>query len=174
MKNLEIKVEVENLDDIKNHLVAGTYRGTLEQVDTYFLLGETKIKIREEKMASELIVYFRKIRKGSRESRYYRVPLTSHSFFVVKSALSFIFGIKVKVVKKRDLYIYKNTRIHIDTVNELGNFVELETVCKNSYGNKEYYNEHEEIKQKLSEMGLSLGMDLSKYGITRDNIKSLI
>lgn len=150
MKNLEIKVEVENLDDIKNHLESGTYRDTLEQVDTYFLLGETKIKIREEKMASELIIYFRKIKKGSRESRYYRIPLTPHSFFVVKSALSFILGVKVKIVKKRDLYVYKNTRIHIDTVNDLGNFVELETVCKNPYGNKEYHDEHEEIKQKLS------------------------
>lgn len=150
MKNLEIKVEVENLDDIKNHLVPGTYRDTLEQVDTYFLLGETKIKIREEKMASELIVYFRKIKKGSRESRYYRIPLTSHSFFVVRSALSFIFGVKVKVVKKRDLYIYKNTRIHIDTVNDLGNFVELETVCKDPRGDKKYHDEHEEVKKKLS------------------------
>jgi DNA-directed RNA polymerase subunit alpha len=31
-----------------------------------------------------------------------------------------------------------------------------------------------EIKEKLEEMGLSLGMDLSKYGITKDNIKAMI
>ena len=33
---------------------------------------------------------------------------------------------------------------------------------------------YSEIKEKLCEMGLSLGMDLSKYGITKDNIKSMI
>lgn len=150
MKNLEIKVKVGNLDDIKNHLVSDAYRDTLEQVDTYFLLGETKIKIREEKKASELIIYFRKIKKGSRESRYYRIPLTTHSFFVVNGLLSSIFGVKVKVIKKRDLYIYKNTRIHIDTVNDLGNFIELETVCKDPRCGKEYHDEHEEVKKKLS------------------------
>ena len=31
-----------------------------------------------------------------------------------------------------------------------------------------------EIKAKLEEMGLHLGMDLSKWGITRDNVKQLI
>ena len=31
-----------------------------------------------------------------------------------------------------------------------------------------------EIKQKLDDMGLCLGMDLSKYGINRDNIKTVV
>ncbi len=31
-----------------------------------------------------------------------------------------------------------------------------------------------EIKQKLDELGLCLGMDLSKYGITRENINQVI
>lgn len=150
MKNLEIKVEVEDLNDIKNRLAFGANKGTLEQVDTYFLLGETKIKIREEKMVSDLIVYFRKMKKGTRESRYYRLPLTPYSFFIIKNILSFILGIKIKVVKTRNLYIYKNTRIHIDIANDLGNFVELETVCKDPLYCKDYCDEHEEIKQKLS------------------------
>lgn len=150
MKNLEIKVEVENLNDIKNHLAFSTYKDTLEQVDTYFLLGEAKIKIREEKKGSELIIYFRKMKKGTRESRYYRLPLTSLSFLVTKGILNFVFGVKVRVVKHRDLYIYKNTRIHIDIANDLGNFVELETVCGDTLCEKEYHDEHEEIKRRLA------------------------
>lgn len=31
-----------------------------------------------------------------------------------------------------------------------------------------------EIKEKLSEMGLSLGMDLTKYGINKENVKIMI
>lgn len=150
MKNLEIKVEVKNLNDIKNHLAFSTYKDTFEQVDTYFLLGETKIKIREEKTAKELIIYFRKIKSGSRESRYYRLPLNLLGYFVVEGVLSAILEAKVRVVKTRDLYIYKNTRIHIDFTNNLGNFVELETVCKDPLYDKEYHDEHEEIKQKLA------------------------
>jgi len=150
MKNLEIKVEVRNLSDIKNHLAFSTYKGTLSQVDTYFLLGETKIKIREEKNGSELIIYFRKMKKGTRESMYYRVPLTPHGLLITKGVLNFILGAKVRVVKHRDLYVYKNTRIHIDSTNELGNFVELETVCKDQFCDKEYHDEHEEVKKRLS------------------------
>lgn len=150
MKNLEIKVEVKNLNDIKNHLAFSTYKDTLEQVDTYFLLGETKIKIREEKKRSELIIYFRKMKKGTRESRYYRLPLSFHNLPAVKGLFSLVFGVKVRVVKTRDLYIYKNTRIHIDSTNNLGNFVELETVCKDPLCDKEYHDEHEEIKKKLA------------------------
>lgn len=100
MKNLEIKVKVENLNDIKNHLAFSTYKDTLEQVDTYFLLGETKIKIREEKMANELIVYFRKMKIGTRESRYYRLPLTSYSFPLIKSALNFTFVDRQRVAMR--------------------------------------------------------------------------
>ena len=165
MKNLEIKVEVRNLEDIKGRLDFGMHKDTLDQVDTYFLLGETKIKIREEKMSSELIVYFRKIKKGTRESRYYRLPLTPHSFFIVKGILSFIFGAKVRVVKHRDLYIYKNTRIHIDTAMDLGNFVELETVCKDPLCHNEYNDEHEEIKQKLY---------LSEYKVVAGSYSNLL
>ena len=42
--------------------------------------------------------------------------------------LSDILSIETVVEKKRDLYIYKNTRIHLDTVINLGSFLELETV----------------------------------------------
>ena len=31
-----------------------------------------------------------------------------------------------------------------------------------------------EIKAKLEEMGLSLGMDLTRFGITRDNVRQLV
>ena len=31
-----------------------------------------------------------------------------------------------------------------------------------------------EIKAKLEEMGLQLGMDLAKYGITRENVKDSV
>ncbi len=58
----------------------------------------------------------------------------------------------------------------IDTIGELVIMPESDMLRFRNFGKKSLT----EIKQKLEEMGLSLGMDLSKYGITRDNIKTMI
>jgi predicted adenylyl cyclase CyaB len=56
-------------------------------------------------------------------------------------------------VKTRKLYIYKNTRIHLDEVKNLGNFLELETVVKGNM--KEGKTEFDEIVELLK-------LDISK------------
>jgi len=43
-----------------------------------------------------------------------------------------IFEMETIVKKKRLLYMYKNTRVHLDTVKDLGNFMEFETLVLES------------------------------------------
>lgn len=59
---------------------------------------------------------------------------------------------------------------NINTIGELVVMPESEMLRFRNFGKKSLT----EIKQKLDELGLSLGMDLSKYGINRDNIKQII
>lgn len=59
---------------------------------------------------------------------------------------------------------------NIDTIGELVVMPESEMLKFRNFGKKSL----NEIKLKLEEMGLSLGMDLSKIGITRDNIKQVL
>lgn len=59
---------------------------------------------------------------------------------------------------------------NIDTIGELVVMPESDMLRFRNFGKKSLT----EIKQKLDELGLSLGMDLSKYGINRDNIKTVI
>ena len=59
---------------------------------------------------------------------------------------------------------------NIDTIGELVVMPESEMLRFRNFGKKSLT----EIKQKLDELELSLGMDLSKYGINRDNIKTVI
>ena len=59
---------------------------------------------------------------------------------------------------------------NIDTIGELVVMPESEMLRFRNFGKKSLT----EIRQKLDEMGLNLGMDLGKYGINRDNIKSII
>lgn len=59
---------------------------------------------------------------------------------------------------------------NIDTIGELVVMPESEMLRFRNFGKKSLT----EIKQKLDELGLSLGMDLGKYGINRENIKTVI
>jgi len=59
---------------------------------------------------------------------------------------------------------------NIDTIGELVIMPESDMLRFRNFGKKSLT----EIKQKLDELGLSLGMDLSGYGIDRDNIKEII
>ncbi len=59
---------------------------------------------------------------------------------------------------------------NIDTIAELVSIPEKRMLEFRNFGKKSL----KEIKDKLEEMGLHLGMDLSRYGITPDNIKELI
>jgi DNA-directed RNA polymerase subunit alpha len=59
---------------------------------------------------------------------------------------------------------------NIDTIAELVVMPESEMLKFRNFGKKSL----NEIKAKLEEMGLSLGMDLVKFGITRDNVKDVI
>jgi DNA-directed RNA polymerase subunit alpha len=59
---------------------------------------------------------------------------------------------------------------NIDTIAELVIMPESEMLKFRNFGKKSL----NEIKSKLEEMGLSLGMDLARFGITRDNVKQVI
>lgn len=151
MINLEIKVFAKNLEEIKNKAIEiGAEKvGILHQVDTYFLVGERRIKLREEKDTSYLVLYTRPNVVESKLSKYYilNVPL----FFskVVKQTLAHTFGIKIIIHKTRTLFIYKHTRIHLDEVEDLGNYVELETVFEEGVHENELQEEHHFVRNFL-------------------------
>ncbi len=59
---------------------------------------------------------------------------------------------------------------NIETIGELVVMPEPKLLQFRNFGKKSL----NEIKAKLTEMGLSLGMDLSRFGITQDNVKEKI
>jgi DNA-directed RNA polymerase subunit alpha len=59
---------------------------------------------------------------------------------------------------------------NIDTIAELVIMPESEMLKFRNFGKKSL----NEIKEKLEELNLHLGMDLNKFGITRDNVKEVI
>jgi adenylate cyclase, class 2 len=102
--------------------------GVLVQRDTYFGVEHGRLKLREdpERRVGELIFYLRAHEDGLRSSRYWRVPTDEPR--ALASLLEAAHGVVGVVAKRRRLFIYENVRIHLDDVEGLGSFIELESV----------------------------------------------
>ncbi|GJQ62955.1 MAG: adenylate cyclase [Melioribacteraceae bacterium] len=127
-KNLEIKVKVESLNQIENILLSNKLRQIeiLEQKDIYYKTTTGRLKLRIENGDERLIYYNRSEQKG--EERFSDYELLEISSANGESFFSKLYDILVVVEKRRVLYIRENTRIHLDLVKNLGEFVELETI----------------------------------------------
>ena len=128
-KNLELKSHYDSLPRAKRIArdIGAVHKETMRQVDTYFGVRSGRLKLREidgEKF--ELIYYERANTKRSRYSDYRIVPLTDPHW--ARELLKALFGIYVVVRKRRTLFLRQNARIHIDSVERLGTFIEFEVV----------------------------------------------
>lgn len=132
MRNLEIKVRVQGHEVIRLGLkeLGAQYVETLVQIDTYYRCKKGRLKIREVNgTTAELITYQRPDVASSKISSYTIQPIPMSKLETKKKKLLERFGVMVVVKKKRELWKYKNTRIHLDNVAGLGKFLELETVA---------------------------------------------
>jgi adenylate cyclase, class 2 len=104
------------------------YTGVLAQRDTYFGVLRGRLKLREdtERGTGELIFYLRPDEPGRRSSRYWRAPADDPA--ALASLLEAAHGVAGVVSKRRRLFRFENVRIHLDEVEGLGSFIELESV----------------------------------------------
>jgi homotetrameric cytidine deaminase len=103
-------------------------RGELRQRDTYFAAPRGRLKLREQDPGgAELIAYERDDTATARESRYRIAPVQDAA--ALREALDAALGTTVVVDKRRRLLLWEGVRIHLDRVDGLGDFVELEGVA---------------------------------------------
>jgi len=102
-------------------------RGVLHQRDTYFPAPHGRLKLRRQPDSAQLIAYARADAPGARESAYRLVDVPDPD--ALAAALESAYGVSVDVVKARRLLLWDGVRIHLDTVEGLGSFVELEAVA---------------------------------------------
>ena len=103
-------------------------RGEISQRDTYFTRARGRLKLREQEPGEdELIQYRRADEAGARTSSYRRVPAGSAAG--LREALDAALGTLVVVEKRRRLLLLDEVRIHLDEVEGLGSFLELEAVA---------------------------------------------
>jgi homotetrameric cytidine deaminase len=130
MRNLELKArDPSPPGSLERALALGADdRGEIEQRDTYFSRARGRLKLREQRPgAAELIAYRRDDATDARASHYRLVPVAQPA--ALRQALDAALGTLVVVKKRRRLLIWEDVRIHLDQVDGLGTFVELEAVA---------------------------------------------
>jgi homotetrameric cytidine deaminase len=103
-------------------------RGVLRQRDTYFRARAGRLKLREEEPGGAVLIqYDRPDAAEARESRYRLTRVEDPDD--LRESLDDALGTLVVVEKERRLLLWDGVRIHLDTVDGLGSFVELEGVA---------------------------------------------
>ena len=123
-------------------------RGEIAQTDTYFTRARGRLKLREQQPGdAELIQYRRADMPGARESEYRRVPVADAP--ALRDALDAALGTLVVVEKRRRLLLHEDVRIHIDEVEGLGSFLELEAVAAQA---SDLSAEHDKVGRLRAEL----------------------
>ncbi len=132
-RNIEIKARVGAKEDLISRIEGIVDSGPIEinREDTFFNCSHGRLKLRElSSNHGQLIYYDRQDSCGPKESSYtiYETSEPEH----LRKTLASSLGVKGRISKKRLLYMYGATRIHVDEVDGLGNFVELEVVLNDA------------------------------------------
>lgn len=127
--NIEIKARLTDLAATRRLVEAlcDTPPQTLLQRDTFFHCRSGRLKLRELSCgACELIAYDRADVAEVKQSDYDVASFTDAA--ALKRVLGRTLGESVLVEKTRLLYLIGQTRVHLDSVRGLGDFLELEVV----------------------------------------------
>jgi predicted adenylyl cyclase CyaB len=129
--NIEIKARARNFTEIKTRAenLSDTPVEVIPQEDTFFNSPLGRLKLRVLPGAKgQLIYYTRPDREGPKRSDYHIAHSSDPAN--LKRVLELAYGIRGVVRKTRYLYLVGQTRVHLDDVEGLGQFMELEVVMR--------------------------------------------
>jgi adenylate cyclase class IV len=150
LRNVEIKARVDDMAVLAAEAakIASADPTEILQDDTFFPCTAGRLKLRDFRDGTgELIFYRRANETGPKESFYVRSPTSSPASLC--ESLSLAYGQLGRVEKHRTLFLVGRTRVHLDKVAKLGNFVELEVVLRDDESAENGAREASELMRAL-------------------------
>ncbi len=150
-RNVEIKAKVADLAAVRRIVesLADSGPTELEQEDTFFACPRGQLKLRRFGgcVEAELIYYERPEGSGPKESQYIVHPTADPEG--LREVLAAALGVRGVVRKRRAVYLVGQTRVHLDQVEGLGEFVELEVVLEPQQNSADGVATARELMEKL-------------------------
>ena len=147
--NIEIKSRAWNFEQIKARAetMSDTPVQVIPQEDTFFNTSQGRLKLRLLRDHAELIYYTRPDQEGPKRSDYHITRSSDPEN--LKCVLELAYGIRGVVKKTRYLYLVGQTRLHLDDVEGLGQFMELEVVLEEGQSDLEGQKIAEDLMSAL-------------------------
>jgi predicted adenylyl cyclase CyaB len=148
--NIEIKARVRDFEALKGHAAAlsnGPMK-VIPQDDTFFNIPHGRLKLRLlAPDHAQLVYYERPDQDGPKRSNYHIFETADPEG--LKTTLSLALGVRGIVRKTRYLYLVGQTRVHLDDVEGLGEFIELEVVLRPGQSDAEGQSIARDLMAKL-------------------------
>jgi predicted adenylyl cyclase CyaB len=127
--NVEIKARASDFNALRRRAeqLSDSPAQTILQTDTFFLTDRGRLKLRELGAGAAQLIYYERPDEGQPKRSDYHLFETGAPA-QLKSVLSRALGVRGTVKKIRTLYLVGQTRVHLDEVEDLGQFLELEVV----------------------------------------------
>lgn len=124
--NIEIKARCANPEVVRTVLrnQHARFAGLDHQIDTYFRVPSGRLKLRQGNIENALIAYQRPDQAGPKTSDVALAQVANGDD--LRNVLERSLGVLVTVDKQREIYYVENVKLHIDQVQGLGGFVEIE------------------------------------------------
>ena len=130
-RNVEIKARIDSIEALLPAVRALADHGPepIAQDDTFFTCAVGRLKLRVfADGRGELIAYERADASGPTTSDYRIAPVADPA--ALRETLARALGVAGRVIKQRTLFLIGRTRVHLDRVDGLGDFLELEVVLR--------------------------------------------
>ena len=155
--NIEIKARARDFEGIRSRAekLSDTPVQVIPQEDIFFNVENGRLKLRIlAPDRGQLIYYTRPDQQGPKRSDYH-ISISADPVNL-KHVLELAYGIRGIVRKTRYLYLVGQTRIHLDDVKGLGQFMELEVVLNEGQGDAEGQKIAEQLMSALGVEGADL------------------
>lgn len=149
-ENIEFKAKINNYSLMYQSVAQLTKVNptVLLQKDIFYKAHFGRLKLRSiYNTEHELIFYLRPNKEGPKYSKYIRIRINNQS--LVDSILTKTLGQLVVVKKQRNLFLLDNIRFHLDRVDNLGVFLEIEYILSPMESRKTALGTVNNLIQKL-------------------------
>jgi adenylate cyclase class IV len=166
MRNLEAKFRLPDLALARARALEIGFKpqSILRQRDTFYIVANGKLKLREQEDGASLIHYRRGGHGGLQLSDYSILPVSDPA--ALRAMLADSLGVLAEIRKVRTLMIRRNVRLHLDHVEGLGDFGEIEAVLAEDDSPAKYHDEAASIIEDLGLTGVKL-IDASYFELLR-------
>lgn len=149
-RNIEIKARIASISDLAQLAATIATEAPCEifQDDTFFKCDEGRLKLREFADGTGQLIFYRRPDAAGPKESFYMLSETATPESL-REVLSLAYGVIGRVIKRRTLYMVGRTRVHLDHVQGLGKFMELEVVLEDEESTASGMQQAESLMQQL-------------------------